>query len=93
MQVKIIINKVAGHTLNIDQGNFSGDLEKARKAIQSFVDKNTFTYKSHGHGYGTLTVNGKDHHINPYGVDISMMFEFCGIDESEFTSTRQLSFG
>lgn len=87
-------NSVAIHIknkkLNIQQGTFDGDLELAREAIQSFADTNELTYQSFGHGYGCLTVNGAQHHTNPYGIDMLMMLEFCGIDKSSLIPQIEL---
>ncbi|WP_454780224.1 hypothetical protein [Legionella sp. WA2022007384] len=71
--------------LNIDKGNFDGRLEAAQEAIQAFADQNEIIYQSHGHGYGSLSVNSVAHSITPYGIDVSMMLQFCGINESELT--------
>lgn len=68
-----------GKTLTVEQGSFVGDREMARELIQDFCVKNTVTYQSHGHGYGALTVNDANHNITPYGIDLPMMLEFCGI--------------
>ena len=45
--------------------------------------RNELTYQSLGRGYGSLSVNSVVHSITPYGIDISMMLQFCGINESE----------
>ncbi|QLZ67870.1 hypothetical protein FOLKNPGA_00644 [Legionella sp. PC1000] len=82
--------KIKNTQLNINKGHFEGSLGAAEEAIQSFADQNEITYKSLGHGYGTLTVQGVNHQITPYGIDISMMLEYCNIDESELTQKLEI---
>ncbi|AWN73299.1 hypothetical protein LEAN103870_09495 [Legionella anisa] len=82
--------KVKNTQLSIDKGHFEGSLGAAEEAIQFFADQNEITYKSLGHGYGILTVQGMNHHITPYGIDISMMLEFCNIDESKLTQQLEI---
>lgn len=88
VQNNMIHITLKNNKLNIDKGHFEGSLEAAEEAIQSFADKNDITYESHGHGYGTLSINGIKHGITPYGIDVPMMLEFCSIDAS--TLTQQL---
>lgn len=80
--------RIKDDSLNIDKGYFTGNLKKAQKAIQAFVDKNIFTYESM-RDYGTLTINGIDHDITPYGVDVFMMLQFCNIDIKNLDTISQ----
>lgn len=71
--------RISNNTLNIDTGNFKGDVEEVRKELQAFANKNSIKYSGF-RGYGTLTVNEVKHAITPYGIDIEMMLEFCGLE-------------
>ncbi|QMT59283.1 hypothetical protein [Legionella sp. PC997] len=77
--------KIENTHLNIDRGSFEGSIGAAEEAIQSFADHHEISYKSLGHGNATLIVQGMEHGITPYGIDISMMLKFCNIDESQLT--------
>lgn len=86
MYIQVRLNQItqAGEEpdyLNIDQGRFSGDLYKAEKALQSFIDNNTVIYKSYKYDYGVLTINGKKHNTYPGGIDIDTMFKYCGLNK------------
>ncbi|WP_392537921.1 hypothetical protein [Legionella sp. 227] len=74
--------------LNVEKGQFEGSLELAQEAIQAFLDKNVATYTAYGQGFGLLQINDATHDITPYGIDIPMMLEFCGIDQS--TLSKQM---
>jgi hypothetical protein len=69
--------KIHGDTLNIDIGEYKGDISKAEKYLKEFCAKNKVEYSSRGHGGGTLTVNGENHRITPFGIDLDMMLKFC----------------
>lgn len=70
--------------LNIDLTNFTGDVDAAMTFVQDFCDTHKVSYKSYGHGYADLIIDGVTHDITPYGIDISMMIEFCGGKVSDF---------
>ncbi|MGL5742894.1 MAG: hypothetical protein ACRCXC_10325 [Legionella sp.] len=73
-------------SLNLDKGSFAGDMAAAKEALQAFADGNEISFKSLGYGYGELMVNGEQHSINPYGIDVSMMLEFCNLDAVTLTT-------
>lgn len=66
--------------LGISKGHYKGDCEKAILAIDNFCSNKTLTCESFGHGYGSVTIEGKEHHYNPYGIDIDMMLAWCALD-------------
>ncbi|MCW8399735.1 hypothetical protein OQJ26_13140 [Legionella sp. PATHC038] len=72
--------------LNVEKGEFEGSLELAQEAIQAFLDKNVATYTAYGQGFGLLQINDATREITPYGIDIPMMLEFCGIDQSTLST-------
>ncbi len=76
---KVIISGGENY-LGIDKGEYTGDCEEAISKIKEFCLINTISIKSRGRGYGTLKINDIEHNINPYGIDISMMLEWCNID-------------
>lgn len=87
---EIIQITIKNTKLHINKGDFEGSFGTAEEAIQAFADNHQITYKSLGHGYGTLCVQGVEHSITPYGIDISMMLKFCGIDESTLTQRLEM---
>ncbi|KTC82578.1 hypothetical protein Lche_0258 [Legionella cherrii] len=72
--------------LYLEKGQFEGSLELAQEAIQDFLDKNAATYTAYGQGFGLLQINDGRRDITPYGIDIPMMLEFCGIDQSTLST-------
>lgn len=74
------INKL--DTLTLNKGDFSGDITKAKQAIEEFARKNQLDFEAEDHGCTILTINGEDYPIDRNGIDISMMLDYCGIDES-----------
>ncbi|WP_133134236.1 hypothetical protein [Legionella santicrucis] len=72
-------------TLNIDVGDFKGDVDEVKAQLQAYADKNKIEFSGF-RGYGTLTVNGVKHNITPYGIDIPMMLEFFGFPNSTLSN-------
>lgn len=93
---KIILNanttfsiKIKNNSINVTKGDFTGNIPSAIDFIQDFYKKKTVEIKSFGYGYGELKVDGKVHHINPYGIDLNMMISFCGGDPHNFNENNQ----
>ncbi len=76
--------KTTAGEINIENGNFSGDIAAACAFIQAECDKTTIGYESFGHGYGELTIGGKKYDISPYGIDINMMLGYFGKNAEDF---------
>jgi hypothetical protein len=74
-----------GNSINVEKQNFKGNLFDATSYIQNYCNTNDVTMKSLGWGYGVLKINGKEHSINRYGIDLKMMIEFCGKSLSDFS--------
>ena len=74
-----------GNSINVEKQAFKGNLFNATSYIQNFCSNNNVTIRSLGHGYSVLKINGKEHSINPYGIDLKMMIEFCGKSISNFS--------
>lgn len=66
--------------IGIDKGTYNGDVDKALDAIRAFCANHRIKINSFGYGYADLIIEDKICQLTPYGVDITMMLEFCGID-------------
>ncbi len=77
---RLDIRLQSGNGIELEKGNFEGDIQNAMTYLQTFCadPQNTISIRSRGRGYGTVTVNGVDHSYTPYGIDLKMMLEFCG---------------
>lgn len=64
--------------VNLELGNFRGNVSNAMKYLQDFCNSNVVEIESYGRDYGALFVNGQKHSYTPYGIDLKMMLEFCG---------------
>ena len=73
------------NSIGIEKGQFRGDVEQAIKAIQAFAnDKaNKISMESFGHGYGSITINGKENDYSRTGIDILEMLRLCNIKLEE----------
>jgi hypothetical protein len=76
--------KIANNSINLEKGDFTGNVSKAMAALQEFCNQNKVKYDSLGFGYGELYINDTLHEINPYGIDIEMMLRFCGMKPENF---------
>ncbi len=70
-----------GNEVGIDKGKYNGNLEEALEKIKNFCANTDIKMKSHGHGYGNLTITKEDgyskkYEYNPYGIDIDMMLGY-----------------
>lgn len=73
---------IQGATINLEVGNFKGNVPQAIDVIQKFCGENNVRIESIGHGYNELHVNDQCHDLTPYGIDIEMMLGFCGFNNS-----------
>jgi hypothetical protein len=65
----------AENEININLGDYTGDLSQAKETIQAFCNQNEVTYTGLGIGYATLTVNGQPRELTPYHIDIKMILD------------------
>ena len=79
--------------LNLEIGDYLYDLERTKKAIEAFTmnPENTITYSGLGGGYAELMINGKTNAVTPYGISITTMLQWCGIDKNSL-ATPEMAF-
>ncbi|HTM63097.1 MAG TPA: hypothetical protein VL360_01195 [Gammaproteobacteria bacterium] len=90
-QSKTAIINANRSRLYLNFANFSGDEQAAVTFVQDFCNNHDVRCESYGHGYGELIVDGKSHDITPYGIDLTMMLEFCGRNPSDFAKQESSS--
>lgn len=73
--------------ININLGDFTGNLSEARDKIQTFCNEHEVKYEGLGIGYANLYVDGKVKDITPYHIDVIMMLNI--VDENSPESTAQ----
>ena len=83
-----------GNEVGIDKGQYNGDVEEALQKIRNFCDNTDITMKSHGWGYGNLTITTEDgysrkYEYNPYGIDIDMMLGYIHDTETRNQISRK----
>ena len=67
--------------VNIDHGNFSGDVDSAVNFINDFCSKNNVTFEAFptlGDRYGKLIINNARHNVGANGIDLKSMIRWCG---------------
>jgi len=65
----------AENEININLGNYTGNLPQAKETIQAFCNQYEVRYEGLGMGYATLSVNGQSKDLTPYHIDINMMLD------------------
>lgn len=70
--------RLQGGNIVLNKGKFRGNVFNAMTYLRDFCDNNNVTVESLGSDYFNLSINGVIHGLDPGGIDITMMLEYCG---------------
>lgn len=89
--LQVFINAKKSDYLNLEEENYDGDMARAKQAIEVFAMKpeNKIESISYGFGYGAVIINGKSNEFTPYGISITQMLEWCGIDKDSLLTPQK----